>query len=62
MPTHGIHPRKLANLSPKEDKCWIFAFTYYLEEGKSDAKADELAWRDMQLDFPRLRAYEGCHS
>jgi hypothetical protein len=60
MPDHEKQPRKLAALTPFEDKCWTFAFCTYLEKGKSDATADKLTWRDMQLDFPRLRIYGGC--
>ena len=53
-------PKKVATLSPYEDKCWVFAFCFYLDEGKTDPQADELAWRDMQLEFPRLGKYHGC--
>ena len=53
--------RPRARLSVYEDKCWVFAFCYYLDEGKTDLQADKLAWRDMLLDFPRLRRYDGCH-
>jgi len=52
--------RKRAKLTPHEDHCWVFAFCFYLGEGCSDLKADRLAWRDMCLEFPRLRNYDGC--
>lgn len=52
--------RRRAILTPQEDHCWAFAFCFYLDEGKSDAEADRLAWRDMLSEFPRLRFYEGC--
>lgn len=56
-PAEGI-----ATLSPYEDKCWVFAFNYYLDRGKTEPQADKLAWRDLQLEFPRLRGYEGVTS
>ena len=52
--------KNLATLSPYEDKSWVFAFNYYLDRGKSQRDADKLAWRDMQLEFPRLRECDGC--
>jgi hypothetical protein len=51
---------QLATLTPLEDKCWTFAFLYYLDLGFSDLGADRKAWRDVQMDFPRLRNYDGC--
>ena len=56
------HPKakNLATLSPYEEKCWVFAFNYYLDRGKSRHEADKLAWRDMQLEFPHLRRHDGC--
>jgi hypothetical protein len=52
--------RRLATLTPFEDKCWVFAFCYYLDQVKTDLQADKLAWRDLRLEFPRLRQYDGC--
>jgi hypothetical protein len=52
--------RKLARMSPYEDKCWVFALCYWLDRGKTDEEAGRLAWRDIQLEFPRLQKYEGC--
>ncbi len=52
--------RRLATLTPFEDKCWIFAFCYYLDQRKGERESDRLAWRDLRLEFPRLRRYEGC--
>jgi len=52
--------RRRAKLTPWEDHCWVFAFCYYLDEGKTDGQADRLAWRDMLSEFPRLRFYDGC--
>ena len=51
-----------AKLTPFEDHCWIFYFRYYLDEGDTDFQADLLAWRDLQIEFPRLRRYVGCQS
>jgi hypothetical protein len=61
MPKRRRVPRKLATLTPYEDKCWVFAFCFYLDEGRSDAQADRLAWGELQLEFPRLRRYQGCN-
>jgi len=59
--SHTFVPeRKLARLSPYEDKCWVFALCYWLDRGKTDDEASRLAWRDVQLEFPRLQKYEGC--
>ncbi len=52
--------RKLARMSPYEDKCWVFALCYWLDRGKSDDEASRLAWRDVQLEFPHLQKHEGC--
>ena len=52
--------RRLATLNPYEDKCWVFAFCYYMDRGKTELQADKLAWRDLREEFPRLRKYDGC--
>jgi hypothetical protein len=52
--------KKLARLTPHEDRCWVIAFCYYVDDGCSDLKADKLGWLDMCEEFPRLREYEGC--
>ena len=52
--------KKLARLSPQEDRSWVIAFCYYVDDGCSDLKADRLAWRDVCDEFPRLRGYDGC--
>lgn len=52
--------KKLATLTPEENKAWEFAFSYYLDEGKDDDEADRLAWEDIQKEFPRLKDFDGC--
>jgi hypothetical protein len=52
--------RRRARLTPFEDRCWVFAFCYYADEGLTDLQADELTWRDMCEEFPRLKNYDGC--
>jgi hypothetical protein len=52
--------KKLARLTPKEDRSWVIAFCYYVDDGCSDLKADASAWRDICEEFPRLREYDGC--
>lgn len=51
--------KKRAELTDKEEGAWNFAMEYYLNEGKSDEEADELAWKDIQQEFPRLKKYKG---
>jgi hypothetical protein len=53
--------KHIAILTPEENHAWEFAFRFYLEEGKSDFQADKLAWRDLRLEFPRLKIFTGCH-
>ncbi len=60
MNHRGSKSRKLTMLTPHEDHCWVFAFNFYCEQGKTDEQADKLAWRDMQMEFPRLRGFDGC--
>lgn len=57
---HRRRGKQRAKLTPLEDHCWLFAFCYYLDEGKTDAEADRLAWHDMLSEFPRLRFHDGC--
>lgn len=52
--------KRIAKLNPKENHSWEFAFCFYKDDGKTDLQADKLAWRDMQLEFPRLKSFEGC--
>jgi hypothetical protein len=53
-------PKQIAELTPQENHSWEFAFTFYLDEGFSQSKADKLTWRDMLLEFPRLKHFAGC--
>ncbi len=52
--------KRLAVLNPQEDKCWVFAFCYYVDSGETEDQADKFAWRDLQLDFPRFSKYSQC--
>ena len=52
--------KRLARLTPREDRCWIFGYSYYLDGGRSESHADKLAWRDLQREFSRLLTYRGC--
>jgi len=54
------NPKRIAKLTPEENRSWEFAFAFYLDEGYSDSKADGLTWRDMVLEFPRLKNFAGC--
>ena len=53
---------KVAKLTDEEETAWNFAFEFYLNEGKSNEEADELAWRDLQTEFPRLKGFDGIAS
>lgn len=50
--------KKLATLTPEENSAWENAFAFYAEA--PEIKADELAWRDVQKQFPRLKKYDGA--
>lgn len=52
--------RKLAVLTVAENKAWEFAFSFHLDNGMSEARADKAAWKDLCAEFPRLRAFKGC--
>ena len=56
----GSRPKKLATLTPAEDKVWCDTFAAYVDEGMSDAKADRETWKEMLEQFPRLREFDGC--
>jgi hypothetical protein len=56
----GRKKRNLAVLTVAEEKAWEHAFAMFVGAGLSDSKADRLAWRDLQIEFPRLRAFDGC--
>ena len=53
-------PRKLAQLTPAEDRAWGNYFGYYKDHGWTDAEADKLAWADLCKEFPWLNDYDGC--
>lgn len=52
--------KRIATLKPEENHAWEFAFCFHLDDGKTDLQADKLAWRDLLLEFPRLRRCNGC--
>lgn len=53
--------KRIARLSPQEDKVWTFAFCYYMDTWKKGTLvADRMAWRDLVLEFPRLKRFSGC--
>jgi hypothetical protein len=56
----AIKKRRLARLTPDEDKWWVFLFCYFLDDEFSDAEADARTWIEMCDLFPRLRGYGGC--
>lgn len=52
--------RKRARLMALEDHAWVFAFYFHLDTGLTDLQADRSAWKDLCLEFPRLRKYDSC--
>lgn len=54
--------KRLATLLPEENKAWETAFVYWKQKGYSDARADARAWIDVQMDFPRLKKFDGCRA
>jgi hypothetical protein len=52
--------KQIAKLTSEENHAWEFAFCFYREECKTDSSADKLAWRDLQLEFLRLKDFSGC--
>ena len=52
--------KRRTTLTALEDSWWVSCFCFYLDEGKTDAEADRLTWREMLSQFPRLRFYDGC--
>ena len=55
-----MKPKKIAVLTPEENKAWESYFACYVEDGLSDEEADQATWNDLQKDFPRLLEFDGC--
>jgi hypothetical protein len=53
---------KLAKLNAVEEKAWEAAFRFHRVAGKTETRAANAAWRDLQLEFPRLRQYDGARA
>jgi hypothetical protein len=51
--------RKLATLAAEEEKTWEAAFRFHYAS-KTETRAANAAWRDLQREFPRLRKYDGA--
>lgn len=60
-PNARSNPKRKARLTPQQDRVWEKAFAFYVDEGKSDAQADRLAWRDLVAEFPELKKHSGAH-
>ena len=56
--------RRLARLTPAEDAAWDVAWEFYMNgtQRLTDDQGAEKAWRDIQGQFPRLKAFDGCHA
>jgi len=51
---------RLAQFTEAEEKAWQHAFTFYVDQGMPETQADAAAWVELQVQFPRLRAYDGA--
>lgn len=58
----SLMARKLTVLTVPEEKAWQWAFEFYVNDGLTDDEADSLAWSDVQKEFPRLKALDGCEA
>jgi hypothetical protein len=52
--------KRKARLTAEENRIWEKTFAFHVDAGMSDMRADIATWRDMQEQFPRLRAFSGC--
>jgi len=52
--------KKLAKLTPDEDRIWQKYFAWYCDNGWTDEQADKKAWGDLQNEFPRMREFDGA--
>jgi len=53
--------RKLATLTVEEEKAWEFYWRHHLMTGRQGQdRAAYRTWKNLQRDFPRLRAFDGC--
>lgn len=58
---HTTNENKIAKLTAVENKAWNKAFGFYIESmSYSNAEADRQAWKDLQIEFPRLKKYDDC--
>jgi hypothetical protein len=53
--------KKLATLTPQEEKAWESAFRFHATRGGQD-RAGLRAWMDLRREFPRLRKFDGCRA
>jgi hypothetical protein len=52
--------RKLAKLTPEEDKVWVTLFAIAINGGASSRDADREAWEGLCEQFPELKEYDGA--
>lgn len=56
-----FNPRKRVKLTDRQKQIWENYFAFYVQdEGKSDAAADRLAWRDLVSEYPELKKSGGA--
>ena len=54
--------KRIAKLTLEEDRVWTGLFANYMDEGRTEAEADRLTWREMKILFPRLAKFDGCEA
>lgn len=52
--------RKLATLTPEQDKVWVSLFTLNVNNGMTELQADEDAWQGLTEQFPELKKFDGA--
>jgi hypothetical protein len=52
-------PRRLATLTPEQDKIWQSLFAIAANDGATDEQADRSAWEGLVEQFPELAQYDG---
>ena len=49
---------RIATLTPQEDKAWVDAFNWSMEQHKSAKRADRYAFATVRDQFPRLKKFD----
>lgn len=52
--------KRLAVLTPEQEKRWTQLFDTAVMNGESDESADESAWQGLVEEWPELAQFDGC--